>query len=236
MKKLAILDTETTDLDERTGDMWELGLILRDLRQPAPSDLKFWWQIRPNLRLADPNSVRIGRYYERSRVMTLSPGKGKRLATSTDQPAGGCWIHAYTGESPAEGDYYMVQDAADIAAQLAKHLDGATIVANNPTHDRKFLAKFLRANGQILTAHHRMLNIRDLLIGYIDGRLALMDGDVSEAFGPEVVPHVMDWLDGAVESPAWEIVGVKQDPATKHTALGDARLVRDVYDAIRGVR
>lgn len=29
---------------------------------------------------------------------------------------------------------------------------------------------------------------------------------------------------------------MKQDPATKHTALGDARFVRDVYDAIHGGR
>jgi hypothetical protein len=35
---------------------------------------------------------------------------------------------------------------------------------------------------------------------------------------------------------SWEIVGVHQDPATEHTALGDALLDRDVYDAIRGGR
>ena len=81
-----------------------------------------------------------------------------------------------------------------------------------------------------------MINIRDLLIGYIEGRLSLTDGNINEAFGPEAAGRVIDWIEGADDSPAWEIVGVKQDPATKHTALGDARLVRDVYDAIHGRR
>ncbi|GAA5046215.1 hypothetical protein HNP84_010267 [Thermocatellispora tengchongensis] len=233
MKKLAFLDTETTDLDERTGDMWEIFLILRE---PGRDDCGFWYQVRPDLAQASPASVQIGRYYERSRVTTVNMGMGKILCTSAEAPEGAAWIKRYTGNPPAPGDYYMDRSAAAIAAQLARRLDGATIVANNPAFDRKFLEKFLRGHGQILTAHHRMINVRDLLIGYIDGRLAAYDGKVEDAFEPTAVPYVEDWLVGAADSPAWEIVGVAEDPATKHTALGDARLVRDVYDAIRGAR
>ncbi|MGI5281726.1 hypothetical protein ACQEVF_59295 [Nonomuraea polychroma] len=233
MKKLAILDLETTSLDERHGDLWEIGLIMRDLQMPAERDTEWWWQVRPDLSLADPNSVQVGRYYERCRVTHRTIGGGRRLAPTLDI-AGSPWIKEHTGKPLAEGDFYLNADAEGIARTLAPELDGATIVANNPAFDRKFLAKFLRVNGQILTAHHRMINIRDLLIGYIDGRLSAYDGQVEEAFQPEAVPYVEDWLQGAAESPAWEIVGVKQDQATKHTALGDARLNRDVYDAIRG--
>lgn len=231
MKKLAIIDLETTSLDERFGDLWEIGLIMRDLRQPD-HDTEFWWQVRPDLRLADPNSVQIGRYYERSRVTHLSVGSGRRLAPTTQVEASG-WTLDLPGKAVAPGDYYMETFAASIAQTLAIELDGATIVANNPTFDRKFLTKFLRVNGQILTAHHRMHNIRDLLIGYIYGRLAARDGSLEDAFPPAVVPHVKDWLDGTTDNPAWEIVGVHQDPEVKHTALGDARLNRAVLDAIR---
>ncbi|WP_214317103.1 hypothetical protein [Nonomuraea sediminis] len=236
MQKLAILDLETTSLDERRGDLWEIGLITRDLQQPAAPDQEFWWQVRPDLSLADPNSLKVGRYYERSRVTTARIGMGKRLAPTTNQPQSGGWTKAYTGNPAAEGDFYMKETAEAIAAQLARRLDGATIIANNPAFDQKFLAKFLRANGQILTAHHRMLNVRDMLIGYIYGRLAAYDGQVEEAFELEAAPYVEDWLQGATDSPSWEIVGVKQDPATKHTGPGDARVVRDVYDAIRSGR
>lgn len=233
MKKLAFVDLETTSLDDRHGDLWEIGLITRDLHQPTEPDQEWWWQVRPDLTLADPNALRVCRYYERSRVLHTCIGDGRRLAPTTQVDSTG-WIKEYTGKPLTEGDFYMNQNALRIARTIAPMLDGATIVANNPTFDRKFLDKFLRANGQLLTAHHRMLNVRDLLIGYIEGCLFLTSGDVEEAFGIEAFPYVMDWLEGASDSPAWEIVGVKQDPATKHTGLGDARLVRDVYDAIRG--
>ncbi|MFG3438392.1 hypothetical protein ACGF0J_14205 [Nonomuraea sp. NPDC047897] len=234
MKKLAILDTETTDLDECTGDMWEIALILRDLRQPLLGDVEYWWQVRPDLTNASPASVQIGRYYERSRVTSANMGWGKRLYPGTGEPGSG-WMRAYTGNPLTLGDFYRDERSTYIAEQLARHLDGATVVANNPTHDRKFLAKFLRAHGQILTAHHWMLNVRDLLIGFIDGRLSMAQS-IDEAFREDIIPYVADWLEGAATSPSWEIVDVTQDPATKHTALGDARLVRDVYDAIRGSR
>lgn len=233
MKKLAILDLETTSLDERHGDLWEIGLIMRDLREPIRTDVEFWWQVRPDLTLADPNSMQVGKYYERCRVMHKAIGGGRRLAPTLDI-AGSPWIKEHTGKPLAEGDFYMDADAKRIARTIASMLDGATIVANNPAFDRKFLDKFLRANGQILTAHHRMIDIRALLIGYVDGRLSAFDGKVEDAFEPEAVPYVQDWLDGHMDSPSWEIVGITQEPGTKHTALGDARLDRDMYDAIRG--
>ncbi|MEV0379737.1 hypothetical protein [Nonomuraea sp. NPDC050643] len=234
MKKLAILDLETTSLDERHGDLWEIGLIMRDLRQPIRTDVEYWWHVRPDLTFADPNALKVGRYYERCRVRRSPIGASRRLAPAIN--LGSPWIHEHTGEPPVEGDWFMNDNAGSIAATVARELDGATIVANNPTHDRKFLDKFLRVHGQLLTAHHRMIDIRALLIGYVDGRLSAYDGKVDEAFETEAVPYVEDWLGGYMDSPSWEIVGVAQDPGTKHTALGDARLDRDVYDAIRTAR
>jgi hypothetical protein len=210
LKKLAFLDLETTSLDERLGDLWEIGLIMRDLRQPIRTDVEYWWQIRPDLTLADPNALKVGRYHERCRVRSSRIGAGRRLAPAINLRSP--WIHQYTGEAPAEGDWYMEDNAAGIAATLARELDSATIVANNPAFDRKFLDKFLRVNGQILTADHRMIDIRALLIGYIDGRLSAYDGKVDEAFEAEAVPYVDDWLGGYMDSPSWEIIGIAQDP------------------------
>jgi len=234
MKKIAILDTETTSLDERTGDLWELGLILRQIDDDGEvRDWAYWWQVRPDLTNASPNSVLIGRYYERSRVTTVNMGMGKRLAPSIDKPKDDlAWTHHYSGKPPALGDYYRDETATWIAAQVASMLDGATIVANNPAFDRKFLEKFLSANGQILTASHRMIDIRTLMIGYIHG--ANDAAPLENTFRPRVVDLVREWLYGDTDNPSWEIVGVTQDPATAHTALGDARLVREVYDAICG--
>ncbi|MFD0478080.1 hypothetical protein ACFQ0B_65335 [Nonomuraea thailandensis] len=96
MKKLAFLDLETTSLDERHGDLWEIGLIMRDLRQPIRTDIEHWWQVRPDLTLADPNALKVGRYYERCRVRRSPIGAGRKLSPAIN--LGSPWIHEYTGE------------------------------------------------------------------------------------------------------------------------------------------
>jgi hypothetical protein len=218
--KYVYLDTESTHLDAEIGQLWEVALIVRDTDFPDGGDVEFWWQVRPDLTTADPKALQISRYYDRSLVSHLPIGHGVELMCGTEFP------------DAVEGTVTKNVTAADIALQLAKHLDGATIVANNPRHDRDFLRAFMRANGQAFTASHRMEDIRCMLKGYVLGRLAAAGGKVDEAFEGEAAHHVRDWLETSTDVLVWEIVGVTQDWATKHTALGDARCVRDVADGI----
>ncbi|GGO63011.1 hypothetical protein [Nonomuraea cavernae] len=218
--KYAILDTESTHLDTEFGHLWEAALIIRDTDFPDGGDLEFWWQVRPDLTTADPRALQINKYYDRAHVAHLPIGHGVQLTCGAE------W------EATADGEVIKNVTVEQIALQLARLLDGATIVANNPRHDRDFLRAFMRANGQAFTASHRMDDIRALLKGYVYGRLAAHGGKVDKAFGLEPARYVRDWLEGATNTLAWEIVGVTQDSATKHTALGDARCVRDVLDGI----
>ncbi|MEV0149747.1 MULTISPECIES: hypothetical protein [unclassified Nonomuraea] len=218
--KYVYLDTETTHLDPEFGHLWEVALIVRDTDFPDGGDLEFWWQVRPDLTTADPKALLISKYYDRSQVCDLPIGTGVQLMCGTEFP-----------DAPV-GTVMKNETAAGIALQLAWHLDGATIVANNPRHDRDFLRAFLHANGQAFTASHRMDDVRAMLKGYVYGRLAAHGGKVDQAFGSEPAAHIRDWLEGATDVLAWELVSVHQDPATKHTALGDARCVRDVHDGI----
>ncbi|MFF0770919.1 hypothetical protein ACFYUK_18685 [Nonomuraea wenchangensis] len=223
--KYVYLDTESTHLDSEVGHLWEAALIVRDLDFSDGGDLEFCWQVRPDLTTADPKSLQISRYYERSQVAHLPIGHGVQLSCDADQ------------EGFFEGAVRENVTAEEIALQLAQHLDGATIVANNPRHDWDFLHDFLRAHGQAFTAKHRMDDIRALLKGYVYGRLAAAGGDVDDAFLPAEAVYVRRWLSGDSDVLAWEIVGVTQEPETKHTALGDARCVRDVHDGItKGIR
>lgn len=230
MKKLAFLDLETTALSPRFGNLWEIGLIIRDFTNPDSygdvRDEEYWWQIRPDLEHAAPESVQIGDYYNRCKLTDKPVDAAVQLHTVNRLKPNHDLQQIKSGDVISEGT------ARGVARVLAKLLDRATIVANNPTFDRRFAEKFLTQQGQILTAHHRMIDIRALLIGYIDG--ANDAAPLENTFPPEAVPLVRDWLYGDAENPSWEIVGVTQAPESKHTALGDARLVREVYDAIRG--
>ncbi|MFI7705509.1 hypothetical protein [Nonomuraea sp. NPDC049480] len=219
--KYVYLDTETTTLDPRFGSLWEAAAIVRDTDCPDLGDREFWWQVKPDLTYADPKALQIGRYYARSQVCDREAGAGVQLGCGTER-----------ADAPPAGKVMKNVTADQIALRLARHLDGATIVANNPRHDRDFLQAFLHAHGQAFTASHRMEDIRATLTGYVYGRPSVYDGKVDEAFGAEAAPYVHDWLDGATDYLAWEIVDVTQERETKHTALGDARLVRDVFDAI----
>ncbi|WP_345485991.1 hypothetical protein, partial [Planotetraspora phitsanulokensis] len=224
-----------THLDERFGNLWEAALIVRNPALPDMRDVESWWQVRPDLVTADPASVQVGNYYERSRLTGKPVGAAVELScVDADDPQAPL-AHTNTSGKPARfGDLLLHMDAFAVAAALARTLNGATIVANNPAFDRKHLDAFLRSHGQILTAHHRMIDVRALAIGYVIGRLR--GRALADEFEPETAPYVNDWLDGTTDHLDWRALGVHQSIDDRHTALGDARLVRDVYDAVYGKR
>lgn len=233
MTKYIFLDTETTALDVEQGEVWELAFIVRNPAEGFNDD-EYAWQVRPSLFESDPQSLRIGRYYERAKMLGRKVGDGVRLATA-DSPtrASVPGFESNLNGGPAkEGDAICGMSGNSIAREVAVMLDGATIVGNNPRHDRDFLRSFLRNHEQAYTASHRMIDIRPLAMGYVCA--VFQHSAVDEVFDGEAVKYVLDWLDGNAEYLDWRAFGVHQPEETRHTALGDARLVRDVFDAITG--
>lgn len=96
-------------------------------------------------------------------------------------------------------------DVLELAAELAWLLNGAVLAAANVGFDAAFLDRFLRANGQAPSWDYHLLEIES----YAAGALAATP------------PWKLDKLATAL--------GVDL-PAERHTALADARLVRDVLD------
>lgn len=101
---------------------------------------------------------------------------------------------------------------ADVARDVAVLLNGAVLAAANVAFDRDFLGAFLRANGQALACDYHLLEIESYAAG---------------AFGIQP-PWKLDRL--------LEMGGVVVSEEDRHSALGDARAVRDLYDAVRSVR
>lgn len=104
------------------------------------------------------------------------------------------------------------QPLADLSREVAVLLDGAILAAANVAFDAAFLDAFLRRNGQAPTWDYHLLEVESYAAG---------------AFGLEPKWKLDQLL---------ELAGVTVPPEGRHSALGDARAIRDLYDAVRAMR
>lgn len=108
-------------------------------------------------------------------------------------------------------------DPAKAAAQMAALLDGAMFTAANPAFDAAFFAAFLRRQGHIFTADYHYRDVGSLVAGFAYGQGAI----------PPKSPKLMDVAFA---------VGIDVAKYDTHTALGDARLARDICDRVTAGR
>lgn len=89
-------------------------------------------------------------------------------------------------------------------------LRDAHIIGANPTFDDGFLKALMHAQGRRIGWQYRLVCVENLVAGALK------------------LPGPLSLRKSA------EAMGVKVDDDARHTALGDARLARDVYDAVMG--
>ena len=111
-----------------------------------------------------------------------------------------------------------VTDIGTFAAQFAhlthgKHLAGAVV-----SFDEERLRRLLRRNGRIESWHYHLVDVEALAVGYL---ASATDG--TEALAP---PWNSSDLTAAL--------GLHVDESEKHTALGDARWAKAIYEAVMG--
>jgi hypothetical protein len=206
-RPIAFIDTETTGLDPRKHDVWEIAVILR---RPGAPDLEHLFQIRTSLTNADPKALEINRHAARFLV-----------------PDGQFAIQLPTATTP---DTTTLTEA-DLMHDLMAHLDGATLIGSNPAFDDRFLAKLFNEAGVPPRWHYRTVDIATLVVGHMYGQAYTLTKKNCDAVYYGRVDAFL--ADGWKSYELSQLMGV--EPPTKeeaHTALGDARWARDVYDAV----
>jgi hypothetical protein len=213
---VVFVDVETTGLNHWHHEIWEIAVIDRKVvkhsNQPDQNvDSEHVFHIRPDLTRADPTALRIGRFYERTSDLDLPPERSGSIHQIRVTLDGESLAPSALGFVPRPGPRW--QDPTPVARTLARLLDGKHIVGAVPGFDANFLQRFLFKHGQAATWHYHLIDVEALAMGF------LACGGSAPA-----LPWSSDDLT--------EALGVKVDPAARHTAVGDARWARDMYDAV----
>jgi len=106
------------------------------------------------------------------------------------------------------GDVSGVTTELEALITFERHARGATVVGAVPNFDTEVLGARMRAHGIAPSWHYHLVDVETL------------------AAGARCWPPPWDF-DAVLAA-----YGLKYDEADRHTAMGDARMVRDVYDAV----
>lgn len=213
MAPLAFIDTETTSLrpDRRA---WEIGLITRIPATVYPDgqpsedtrDVEYRW-------LIDAADLDLGN----ADLNSLKVGR----------------FHDRHPQAGAPGRTEPMPEA-DVLAEVERLTRGAHLVGAVVSFDAEVLAARMRAHGICPSGHYHLIDVEALAVGCLSAlhRVHTWPPGIRDDRGMDRLPELI--------GPPWKsddlaaALGVTISEQDRHTALGDARFARDIYDAVMG--
>jgi hypothetical protein len=206
---VCFIDTETTGLDPDKHQIWEVALI-------TPDGNEHVWQFPVDEMAADPFALNVGRYWER------------RWDTDNDVRELSAIYDAHTPESrrkyfPDAGraispSQTWCRHFRDLTAGL--HLAGAVV-----SFDEERLRKLLHSHGVLHRWSYHLIDVEALAVGYL-ARLSQSDGAMQR--GEMVQRITLPWKSDDLSA----ALGITISDEDRHTALGDARFAKAIYEAV----
>lgn len=201
-QKIVFFDTETTGLHSGRR-IWDIGLIVREPGKPDKEHSIYVSDV--DLADADPMGLDIGHFYDRH------PFYANKKSLGTDDT--------------------VCLEEKRAAVFLERAVRGATIVGMVPDFDTTGGKDMLWRHGLLWNAHYHLMDVENLIVGYLRGLASAglsivgTDGTTMSAADALLPPWKSDTLSRAigVEPPG---------PADRHTAIGDARWCRRIWDTI----
>lgn len=129
----------------------------------------------------------------------------------------------YTDTQPGDSDY-NVYDLGCFAREFSKLTAGQHLVGAVISFDERRLRRLLQANGACPDWHYHLVDVEALAAGWLAG--ATLNGYVMLS-GPMVSPEP-PWKSSDLTA----ALGITVDESEKHTALGDARWAKAIYDRV----
>jgi DNA polymerase III epsilon subunit-like protein len=122
---------------------------------------------------------------------------------------------------------------AEVLAQVEKLTREAHIVGAVPNFDTEVLANRMRAHGICPSWHYHLIDIEALAVGFMHGlnRHGHSSASCVEGccFSDDELPG-LPWKSDDLSA----ALGVKINDEDRHTAVGDAKWARAIYDAVTG--
>lgn len=226
---ISFCDTETIRLPEGDAVIWDLALIRRTMSPDwtrVTGEDTWCWQLPVDLAGADPYSLDIGGYYQRrwtsldDAVMVSALGDDEDTEQFVDAAVAGYPLAA----PPKDGIYHVVPSWAlsSFAETFTRLTHGTHFIGACGMFDAVRLAPLLRKYHACPGWHYQVHDIEDIAAGWV---LAQQARDTSDPAGwPATLPWSSDNLA--------ECLNVTVDETLRHTALGDARMVADMWDVV----
>ncbi|GAA4439555.1 hypothetical protein [Phytohabitans houttuyneae] len=201
------LDCETVSLDpDRRA--WEVALIHRGANDPSTDTEWSWFVNIDDLDLpstADPEALEIGGFWRRHPQAAEVPLIGRLAGVVPDLPA-----------TAPEGAVWSERTVMSVAASWTK--GKAIIHGSNPAFDMHTLAPRMAVHGIVPEWYYRGLDVADRAAGWLAG-----------AGRPVPTNEQGDEKSDLIAAAC----GLALQAYERHTALGDCRLFRDLWDVIQ---